>query len=136
MANAINSYSLQIGTWATCRNCQAADNGLLPVYREPAIQLLEPMAERSQGSFSILAYDAPYGRLRTWSEGGKRGRMFSYISSGSSLLHTYDPYGRRTMCCAKSSLYRSCAPVYISNVKSTTRKRGRPTKPKVEKQEF
>lgn len=56
----------------------------------------------------------------------------SYISSGSSLLHTYDPYVRRTMCCARSSLYRSCAPVYISNVKSTTHKRGHSTKPKVE----
>lgn len=22
LANAINSYSLQIGTWATCQNCQ------------------------------------------------------------------------------------------------------------------
>lgn len=29
-----------------------------------------------------------------------------------------------------------CAPVYISKAKSNTRKRGRPTKPKVEKQEF
>ena len=29
-----------------------------------------------------------------------------------------------------------CAPVYVSKAKSTTRKRGRPTKPKVEKQEF
>ena len=29
-----------------------------------------------------------------------------------------------------------CAPVYVSKGKSTTRKRGRPTKPKVEKQEF
>lgn len=28
---------------------------------------------------SILAYDAPYDRLRTWSEGGKRGRMFIYF---------------------------------------------------------
>ena len=28
----------------------------------------------------------------------------SYISSDSSLLHTYDPYGRRAMCCAISSL--------------------------------
>ena len=29
-----------------------------------------------------------------------------------------------------------CAPVYVSKAKSITRKRGRPTKPKVEKQEF
>ena len=28
---------------------------------------------------SILAYDAPYDRLRTWSEGGKSGRMFIYF---------------------------------------------------------
>ena len=28
---------------------------------------------------SILAYDAPYDRLRTWSEGGKIGRMFIYF---------------------------------------------------------
>ena len=28
---------------------------------------------------SISAYDAPYDRLRTWSEGGKRGRMFIYF---------------------------------------------------------
>ena len=27
----------------------------------------------------ILAYDAPYDRLRTWSEGGKSGRMFIYF---------------------------------------------------------
>ena len=38
-----------------------------------------------------------------------------YISSDSSLLHTYDPYGRRTMCCARSSLQpklcsQKCAP--------------------------
>lgn len=29
-----------------------------------------------------------------------------------------------------------CAPAYISKAKSTTRKRGRPTKPKVEKQKL
>lgn len=29
-----------------------------------------------------------------------------------------------------------CALVYVSKAKSTTRKRGRPTKPKVDKQEF
>ena len=35
----------------------------------------------------------------------------SYISSDSSLLHTYDPYGRRTMCCARSSLQpKMCSP--------------------------
>ena len=28
---------------------------------------------------SISAYDAPYDRLRTWSEGGKSGRMFIYF---------------------------------------------------------
>ena len=27
----------------------------------------------------ILAYDAPYDRLRTWSEGGNSGRMFIYF---------------------------------------------------------
>lgn len=27
----------------------------------------------------ILAYDAPYDRLRSWSEGGKSGRMFIYF---------------------------------------------------------
>ena len=27
----------------------------------------------------ILAYDAPYDRLRTWSEGGESGRMFIYF---------------------------------------------------------
>lgn len=29
-----------------------------------------------------------------------------------------------------------CAPVYVSKAKSTTRKRGRPTKPKVENKSF
>ena len=28
---------------------------------------------------SILAYDAPYDRLKTWSDGGKSGRMFIYF---------------------------------------------------------
>ena len=44
----------------------------------------------------------------------------SYISSDSSLLHTYDPYGRRTMCCARSSLQpklcsQKCAPYDASS---------------------
>ena len=28
---------------------------------------------------SISAYDAPYDRLRTWSEGGKSGRIFIFF---------------------------------------------------------
>ena len=35
----------------------------------------------------ILAYDAPYDRLRTWSEGGKSGRMFIYF--GGLILASY-----------------------------------------------
>ena len=36
---------------------------------------------------SKLAYDASYNRLRTWSEGGKRGRMFIYF--GGLILASY-----------------------------------------------
>ena len=47
----------------------------------------------------------------------------SYISADSSLLHTYDPYGRRTMCCARSSLQpKMCSPKCAQYAASSTRK--------------
>ena len=37
---------------------------------------------------SILAYDAPYGRLRNWSEGRKSGRMFIYLAGHLVIKNT------------------------------------------------
>ena len=37
---------------------------------------------------SILAYDAPYGRLRNWSEERKSGRMFIYLAGHLVIKNT------------------------------------------------
>ena len=61
------------------------------------------MRDEQEKCFALQKGPLGHDRLRTWSEGGKEA-VCSYISSDSYLIHTYDPYGRRTMCCARSSL--------------------------------
>ena len=74
------------------------------------------MRDEQEKCFALQKGPLGHDRLRTWSEGGKRGRMFIYFVGLilASYVRTVS-YGRRTMCCARSSLQpklcsQKCAP--------------------------
>ena len=75
------------------------------------------MRDEQEKCFALQKGPLGHDRLRTGSEGGKRGRMFI-------LHHTYDPYGRRMMCCERSSLQRKlCSPKCAQYAASSTPER-------------
>ena len=135
------------------------------------------MRDEQEKCFALQKGPLGHDRLRAWSEGGKRGRMFIYFvglvlasyvrsvwqkddmlrkkfSSNEALLaemrtircieHTgkmkfITPFVGLQVDICKSfgfSIPDGGAPLYVSKAKPVTRKRGRPAKPKVEKQEL
>jgi len=135
------------------------------------------MRDEQEKCFALQKGPLGHDRLRTWSEGGKRGRMFiyfvglilaSYVRSvwrKDDILRKKFPSTEavlaemRTIRCIEHTgkvkfitpfvgsqvdickafgfdIPDGCAPVYVSKAKPVTRKRGRPAKPKVEKQQL
>uniref|UniRef100_UPI0040292D39 IS1634 family transposase n=1 Tax=Candidatus Cryptobacteroides bacterium TaxID=3085639 RepID=UPI0040292D39 len=135
------------------------------------------MRDEQEKCFALQKGPLGHDRLRTWSEGGKRGRMLiyfvglilaSYVRSvwqRDEVLRKRFPSTEavlaemRTIRCIEHTgkmkfitpfvgsqvdicrafgfdIPDGCAPVYVSKAKPTTRKRGRPAKAKVEKQEL
>lgn len=135
------------------------------------------MRDEQEKCFALQKGPLGHDRLRTWSEGGKRGRMLiyfvglilaSYVRSvwqRDEVLRKRFPSTEavlaemRTIRCIEHTgkmkfitpfvgsqvdicrafgfdIPDGCAPVYVSNAKPMTRKRGRPAKAKVEKQEL
>ena len=135
------------------------------------------MRDEQEKCFALQKGPLGHDRLRAWSEGGKRGRMFiyfvglilaSYVRSvwrKDDVLRKKFPSTEavlaemRTIRCIEHTgkmkfitpfvgsqvdicrafgfdIPDGCAPVYVSKTKPVTRKRGRPAKAKVEKQEL
>lgn len=135
------------------------------------------MRDEQEKCFALQKGPLGHDRLRTWSEGGKRGRMLiyfvglilaSYVRSvwqRDEVLRKRFPSTEavlaemRTIRCIEHTgkmkfitpfvgsqvdicrafgfdIPDGCAPVYVSKAKPMTRKRGRPAKAKVEKQEL
>ena len=135
------------------------------------------MRDEQEKCFALQKGPLGHDRLRTWSEGGKRGRMLiyfvglilaSYVRSvwqRDEVLRKRFPSTEavlaemRTIRCIEHTgkmkfitpfvgsqvdicrafgfdIPGGCAPVYVSKAKPMTRKRGRPAKAKVEKQEL
>ena len=135
------------------------------------------MRDEQEKCFALQKGPLGHDRLRTWSEGGKRGRMFicfvglilaSYVRSvwqRDDVLRRRFPSTEavlaemRTIRCIEHTgkmkfitpfvgsqvdicrafgfdIPDGCAPVYVSKARPVTRKRGRPAKAKVEKQEL
>ena len=135
------------------------------------------MRDEQEKCFALQKGPLGHDRLRTWSEGGTRGRMFiyfvglilaSYVRSvwrKDDILRKKFPSTEavlaemRTIRCIEHTgkvkfitpfvgsqvdickafgfdIPDGCAPVYVSKAKPVTRKRGRPAKPKVEKQQL
>ena len=135
------------------------------------------MRDEQEKCFALQKGPLGHDRLRTWSEGGKRGRMFicfvglilaSYVRSvwrKDDVLRKMFPSTEavlaemRTIRCIEHTgkmkfitpfvgsqvdicrafdfdIPDGCAPVYVSKARPVTRKRGRPAKAKVEKQEL
>ena len=148
------------------------------VYFDP-LQAMDNYGMRDEQEKCFALQKGPLGhdRLRTWSEGGKRGRMLiyfvglilaSYVRSvwqRDEVLRKRFPSTEavlaemRTIRCIEHTgkmkfitpfvgsqvdicrafgfdIPDGCAPVYVSKAKPMTRKRGRPAKAKVEKQEL
>ncbi len=85
------------------------------------------MRDEQEKCFALQKGHLGHDRLRTWSEGGKRGRKFITPFVGSQV----------DICKAFGfSIPDNCAPVYVSKAKSVTRRRGRPAKAKIENQEL
>ena len=135
------------------------------------------MRDEQEKCFALQKGPLGHDRLRTWSEGGKRGRMLIYfvgliLASYMRSVWQRDEVLRkrfpsteavlaemRTIRCIEHTgkmkfitpfvgsqvdicrafgfdIPDGCAPVYVSKAKPMTRKRGRPAKAKVEKQEL
>lgn len=135
------------------------------------------MRDEQEKCFALQKGPLGHDRLRTWSEGGKRGRMLiyfvglilaSYVRSvwqRDDVLRKKFPSTEavlaemRTIRCIEHTgkmkfitpfvgsqvdickafgfdIPDGCAPVYVSKSKPATRKRGRPAKAKVEKQDL
>ena len=134
------------------------------------------MRDEQEKCFALQKGPLGHKRLRTWSEGGKRGHMFIYFVGlilASYVRHVWKTDDKlrnkyvsteavvaemRTIRCIEHTgrmklitpfvgaqidickafdfeVPEQCAPTYVSKAKPLSRKRGRPTKPKVEHQE-
>lgn len=135
------------------------------------------MRDEQEKCFALQKGPLGHDRLRTWSEGGKRGRMFIYFVGLilASYVHSVwekddklrNKFGSaeavlaemRTIRCIEHSgrlkfitpfvgsqvdickafgfdIPENCAPLYVSKAKPAAGKRGRPAKPRTEKQEL
>ena len=86
------------------------------------------MRDEQEKCFALQKGPLGQDRLRTWSGESKHGRMKFVTPFVGAQVKICEAFGFPIPDC--------CAPVYVSKAKQTTRRRGRPVKPKVEKQTF